>query len=131
MAPVNNENQAEMIEAVDNMKFLGKTCIGCGIDRALNWEGTLRGFNGGVIILITDGRQDCETSEGCLTIGDMTPDVLERQTRVVTIAFGLDADPALEDLAVKSGGKSYFIDDYSALCTAVDLDPLTTPSLVP
>ena len=56
MAPVNNENQAEMIEAVDNMKFLGKTCIVCGIDRAFNWDGT--GFNGGTIILITDGRQD-------------------------------------------------------------------------
>ena len=82
-------------------------------------------------ILITDGEQLCETPTGCLTIEDKIPEVLERQTRVVTIAFGLDADPALEDLAVKSGGKSYFIDDYSALCTAVDLDPLTTPSLVP
>merc|ERR1719391_506078 len=50
----------------------------------------------------------------------MTPDVLERQTRVVTIAFGLDADPALEDLAVKSGGKSYFIDDYSGPGTIND-----------
>merc|ERR1719239_764241 len=120
MAPVNNETRGEMIEAVDNMKFLGKTCIGCGIDRALNWDGTLQGFNGGVIILITDGRQDCETNDGCLTIEDMTPDVLERQTRVVTIAFGLDADPALEDLAVKSGGKSYFIDDYSGPGTIND-----------
>merc|ERR1711936_802515 len=60
------------------------------------------------------------TNEGCLTIGDMTPDVLERQTRVVTIAFGLDADPALEDLAVKSGGKSYFIDDFSGPGTIND-----------
>merc|ERR1719385_371959 len=60
--------------------------------------------------------QECETSPGdpaCKTIEDMTPDVLARQTRVVTIAFGLEADPALEDLALQSGGKSYFIDDYS------------------
>ena len=40
----------------------------------------------------------------------MTPDVLERQTRVVTIAFGLDADPALEvrnyDPVTRSQGQS-------------------------
>lgn len=112
-----------MIEAVDSMEFFGRTCIGCGIDRALNWEGGLLGSNGGVIILITDGMQDCETAPGdpaCKTIEDMTPDVLARQTRVVTIAFGLEADPALEDLAVKSGGKSYFIDDYSGPGTIND-----------
>jgi len=120
MAAVNNETRAEMIDAVDNMNFLGMTCIGCGIDRALNWDGALKGVNGGVIILITDGEQKCEKPAGCLTIEDMTPDVLERQTRVVTIAFGLDADPALEDLAVKSGGKSYFIDDYSGPGTIND-----------
>ena len=116
MASVNDETRAGMVEAVDSMKFFGKTCIGCGIDRALNWDGTLKGFNGGVIILITDGMQECETSPGdpaCKTIEDMTPEVLARQTRVVTIAFGLEADPALEDLALQSGGKSYFIDDYS------------------
>merc|ERR1719209_631791 len=113
MASVNDETREEMVQAVDNMEFNGLTCIGCGIDRALNWEGALQGVSGGVIILITDGEQKCETADGCLTIQDKIPEVLERQTRVVTIAFGLDADPALEDLAVKSGGKSYFIDDYS------------------
>merc|ERR1719209_664683 len=113
MASVNDETREEMVQAVDNMEFNGLTCIGCGIDRALNWEGALKGVNGGVIILITDGEQLCDTPDGCLTIQDKIPEVLERQTRVVTIAFGLDADPALEDLAVKSGGKSYFIDDYS------------------
>ena len=117
MTAVNDATRVEMIKAVDNMEFQGKTCIGCGIDRALNWPGALKGFNGGVIILITDGRQECETGEGnpeiCKTIEGMTPQVVERRTRVVTIAFGLEADPALEDLALQSGGKSYFIDDYS------------------
>ena len=112
MAEVNDESRAAMVEAIDGIKFLGTTCIGCGLDRALNWEGGLQG-NGGVILLITDGQQRCETQNGCLTINDMTPEVVDRQTRVVTIAFGLDADPALEELAAKSGGKSYFIDDYS------------------
>merc|ERR1711971_469223 len=124
MEEVNNETRAGMIEAVDNMEFDGKTCIGCGLDRALNYQGSLKGVNGGVIILITDGKQQCETGEGntdvCKTIESMTPEVLERQTRVVAIAFGLDADPALEDLAVKSGGKSYFIDDFSGPGTIND-----------
>merc|ERR1719239_1696662 len=124
MKTVNNETRAEMIEAVDNMKFDGRTCIGCGLDRALNFQGSLEGAKGGVIILITDGKQDCEMGVGnttvCKTIKSMTPEVLERQTRVVTIAFGLDADPALEDLAVKSGGKSYFIDDFSGPGTIND-----------
>merc|ERR1712172_122250 len=124
MEAVNNETRARMIEAVDKMEFDGKTCIGCGLDRALNYPGSLKGVNGGVIILITDGMQDCEMGVGdtnvCKTIESMTPEVLERQTRVVTIAFGLDADPALEDLAVKSGGKSYFIDDFSGPGTIND-----------
>merc|ERR1712226_897879 len=119
MAQVNTESRAKMVEAIDNIKFLGTTCIGCGLDRALNWKGGLTG-NGGVIILITDGQQKCNTNEGCLTIANMTQEVLDRRTRVVTIAFGLDADPALEDLATKSGGKSYFIDDYSGPGTIND-----------
>ena len=120
MASVNNESRAGMITAVNNMTFFGKTCIGCGLDRALNYPGALEGAKGGVIILITDGEQVCDSPDGCLTIEDKIPEVLERQARVVTIAFGLDADPALEDLAVKSGGKSYFIDDYSGPGTIND-----------
>ena len=120
MAAVDDAAREGMVKAVDDINFIGQTCIGCGIDRALNWPGTLKGSDGGVMILITDGEQNCETSTGCLTIQDMTQEVLARKTRVVTIAFGLDADPALEELALKSGGKSYFIDDYSGAGTIND-----------
>ena len=116
MEKVSDSSRPRMVEAVDSIEFDGQTCIGCGIDRALSWEGALNKTSGGVIILITDGEQMCETGPDdprCLTIGDMTPQVLASQTRVVTIAFGLTADPALETLASKSGGKSFFIDDYS------------------
>ena len=58
MEAVNNETRAGMIEAVDDMEFDGRTCIGCGLDRALNFQGSLKGVNGGVIILITNGEQD-------------------------------------------------------------------------
>ena len=36
---------------------------------------------------------------------------LLRRVRVITIALGLEADPALEQLALATGGKSYYIDD--------------------
>ena len=123
MEEVNESSRSRMVEAVDQITFNGVTCIGCGIERALNWNGALQGASGGVIILITDGEQHCEVSEDdprCLTIGDMTQEVVDRQTRVVTIAFGLTADPDLETLALKSGGKSYYIDDYSGPGTIND-----------
>jgi len=113
LTAIDDNTREEMIKAVDNMKFLGKTCIGCGLDRALNWPGGLKDTNGGVIILVTDGAQKCDTTEGCLTIGNMTDEIIDRQVRVVTIALGLRASTELEELAVKSGGKSYYIDDSS------------------
>ena len=110
---VDDTTREEMVTAIDNMKFLGQTCIGCGLDWALNWPGGLNGTVGGVIILITDGKQKCSTMDGCLSIGDMTDELIERQVRVVTIALGLEADPELEQLALRTGGKSYYIDDSS------------------
>eukprot|EP00090_Calanus_glacialis_P010249 TRINITY_DN18632_c0_g1_i4.p1 TRINITY_DN18632_c0_g1~~TRINITY_DN18632_c0_g1_i4.p1 ORF type:complete len:980 (-),score=267.96 TRINITY_DN18632_c0_g1_i4:71-3010(-) len=110
---VDEQSREDMVAAIDQMDFKGQTCIGCGLDRALNWPGGLKDTVGGVIILITDGVQKCSTNDGCFSIGDMTDEVVNRQVRVVTIALGLDADPELEQLAIKTGGKSYFIDDSS------------------
>ena len=112
MEAVDGYTREEMIQAVDNIKFGGKTCIGCGLDWALNLKGALKGSYGGVILLITDGLQQCSTSH-CLTISDMIPEVLSRQVRVVTVALGLEADPDLEKLALASGGKSFYVDDSS------------------
>ena len=123
MNTINDDTRVEMMAAIDEIEFEGKTCIGCGLDRALNWDGGLDSTNGGVIILITDGEQLCSVPEedpSCLTIEDKLPELLSRQVRVVTVALGLDADPGLEDLAVKTGGKSYFIDDSSGAGTIND-----------
>jgi len=113
MKAVNDQTREEMVTAIDNMKFLGQTCIGCGLNWALNFNGGLKDSVGGVVMLITDGVQKCSTSTDCLSIGDMTDELIERQVRVVTIALGLDADPGLEELAIKTGGKSFYIDDSS------------------
>ena len=112
LGTVEGSSREEMIGAVDRIQFGGTTCIGCGLDWALNLKGALKGSYGGVIILITDGLQQCSSSH-CLTISDMIPEVLSRQVTVVTVALGLDADPDLEKLSVLSGGKSFYVDDSS------------------
>ena len=43
MEAVDGYTREEMIQAVDNIKFGGKTCIGCGLDWALNLKGALKG----------------------------------------------------------------------------------------
>jgi hypothetical protein len=52
--------------------------------------GLLRGLTGNTIILITDGRQECQStaSPNCLTISQVLGDLVERKIRVVTIALG-------------------------------------------
>ena len=39
--------------------------------------------------------------------------MVARKTRVITIALGETADPDIEALAERTGGKSYFVDDNS------------------
>eukprot|EP00091_Calanus_sinicus_P019422 TRINITY_DN4889_c0_g1_i2.p2 TRINITY_DN4889_c0_g1~~TRINITY_DN4889_c0_g1_i2.p2 ORF type:complete len:243 (+),score=56.53 TRINITY_DN4889_c0_g1_i2:747-1475(+) len=41
----------------------------------------------------------------------MTNQLVDRSLRVITIALGPDADPEIEDLASKTGGKSFFVQD--------------------
>ena len=116
MITVNEHSRDDLIGFLDSeVKFGGQTCIGCGLNIALTWTQTLNNSSGGVIILITDGKQKCHTpsSPSCLDISDVIDDLVEHKVRVVTVALGLDADPALEDLAMRTGGKSYYIDDSS------------------
>jgi len=120
MKPIDDTTRDEMVDAINDMEFTGKTCIGCGLDRALNWAGGLEGASGGVIILITDGEQLCSQPDGCLSAMDELPLLLERKTKVVSIALGVDADPAIEEIAVATGGKSYYIDDSSGQGTIND-----------
>jgi hypothetical protein len=41
------------------------------------------------------------------------PDLVARKIRVITIALGNEADPEIEDLALATGGKSYYVEDNS------------------
>ena len=75
----------------------------------------LRGLSGNTIILITDGRQEClyPSRPECLTITSVKGDLIARKIRVITIALGDEADPEIEDLALSTGGKSYYVEDGS------------------
>merc|ERR1719391_1523219 len=106
---VDETSRAMMIEAIDKVEADGETCIACGLIDASN-----KIFNkstGNVIVLITDGKQNCGT--GCPTIAQATDMLVARKTRVITIALGETADPDIEALAERTGGKSYFVDDNS------------------
>jgi hypothetical protein len=49
----------------------------------------------------------------CIAIAAVVEDLVNRKIRVITIALGDEADPEIEDLAVATGGKSYYVEDGS------------------
>lgn len=115
LTAITSFNRGAMLDTVDGITSSGKTCIGCGLMFAKDYAGLLKGKNGNVIILITDGHQEClhPNKPECLTISDVMNDLVQRKIRVITIALGKDADPEIEELALLTGGKSYFVDDSS------------------
>ena len=92
-------------------EFKGKTCIGCGLVTAARYPELLNGGLGGNILLITDGHQQCKGDLGCISVAEATEEMVEKNIRVVTIALGPEADPEIEDLAEKTGGKSFYVED--------------------
>jgi calcium-activated chloride channel regulator 4 len=115
LTQVTDQSRTDMIAAINTLKPYGKTCIGCGLSMAKDYPYLLKGKTGNTIVLITDGQQNClhPTSTGCLTIANVLEDLVARKIRVITIALGDEADPEIEDLAVATGGKSYYVEDNS------------------
>jgi Mg-chelatase subunit ChlD len=112
---VTQDSRAEMIEIINMLKPEGKTCIGCALSMAKDYPGLLKGKNGNTIVLITDGKQQCfhPSQPECIKISEVKDDLVTRKIRVITIALGDEADPEIEDLAVATGGKSYYVEDNS------------------
>jgi Mg-chelatase subunit ChlD len=110
---VTTESRADMIAAINSLKPVGMTCIGCALTVAKDY--TLKNKTGNTIVLITDGKQECRHPDAdiCITISEVIADLVERKIRVITIALGDEADPEIEDLAVATGGKSYYVEDNS------------------
>jgi calcium-activated chloride channel regulator 4 len=110
---VTTDSRADMIAAINTLQPKGMTCIGCALKVAMDY--TLKGKTGNTIVLITDGKQECRDPDAdiCITISEVIADLVARKIRVITIALGDEADPEIEDLAVATGGKSYYVEDNS------------------
>ncbi|XP_057365308.1 calcium-activated chloride channel regulator 1-like isoform X2 [Daphnia carinata] len=104
MVEITGDASREALIARLPVNAVGATCIGCGLQKAL--ELLRPGGPGGVIILLTDGE---ETDRPF--IYEVLSEVVRSGARVVSIAFGRTAEDKIEDLADKTNGKSYFIDD--------------------
>jgi len=117
MTEITDASRDELVAKVGQVYNMTgtRTCIGCGLAMAANHAGFLNGGKGGNILLITDGVQLCYDSDPsiCTAVSEMADVLVERNVRVVTIAMGPDADPEIEELAEKTGGKSYYVEDYS------------------
>ena len=113
MTEITETSRTELVNKLDGLyeQFKGMTCIGCALSRAASYAGLLNGNKGGNILLITDGHQQCKDDQYCISVKDATDQLVENNVRVVTIALGPEADPEIEDLASKTGGKSYYVED--------------------
>ncbi|EFX75018.1 hypothetical protein DAPPUDRAFT_323732 [Daphnia pulex] len=103
MTVVNDETRQQLMDKVPN-KTEDSTCIGCVLQMAIDILHP--GGNGGVIVLVTDGLENEYPF-----IRDVTPELIDAKIQVVSIAFGRDAENEIENLATKTNGKSYFIND--------------------
>lgn len=82
----------------------GGTSIGAGLYVAV--KKILTNVNNPIILLITDGEENENPR-----IADILPDVLNSGVRVITVAFGAEADPKLEKVAQMTGGKTFTVND--------------------
>ena len=113
MTEITDSSRTDLVTKMDELynEFKGMTCIGCGLTLAANYPGLFNGNMGGNILLITDGHQECKDQQYCISVAEATDLMVQRNIRVVTIALGPEADPEIEDLASKTGGKSYYVED--------------------
>ncbi|KAK4015728.1 hypothetical protein OUZ56_030702 [Daphnia magna] len=103
MTVVNSETRQQLMDKVPTSTEV-YTCIGCGLQMALNMLKS--GGKGGVIVLVTDGSENMRPY-----IEDMYTQLIDAQVQVVSVAFGRNAENKMENLATKTNGKSYFIND--------------------
>nr|XP_054924931.1 uncharacterized protein LOC129383928 [Dermacentor andersoni] len=104
---VNHQTVEGFRDAVKNMSVVSRTCIGCGLQRALEVLNTSSETpEGAIIVLLTDGMENEYPS-----IDDAWPQLLASKVQVVTMAMGDNAEGRLEELAAATKGQSYFFPD--------------------
>ncbi|XP_070397165.1 calcium-activated chloride channel regulator 1-like isoform X1 [Dermacentor albipictus] len=107
MMAVNHQTVEGFRDAVKNMSSVARTCIGCGLQRALEVLNTSsESPECAIIVLFTDGMENEYPS-----MDDVWLQLLASKVQVVTMAMGDNAEHRLEKLAAETKGQSYFFPD--------------------
>ncbi|XP_077547787.1 calcium-activated chloride channel regulator 1-like [Haemaphysalis longicornis] len=106
---VNGTTRRGYLEEIEKMSVGPYTCIGCGLERALQeLTSPKESAEGGVIVLVTDG----EENKGPM-IKDTLPKLVEAKAVVSTVGLASAVDEKLLELAVSTGGKAFTMRDSS------------------
>ncbi|XP_078612819.1 calcium-activated chloride channel regulator 1-like [Branchiostoma floridae x Branchiostoma japonicum] len=81
----------------------GGTCIGCGLLKGVEALEAVGPPEGGVLLLVTDGRENQDPR-----IRDVMPELIRKRVIVATVAYSQNADATLESLALQTGGPSFY-----------------------
>ncbi|XP_077495036.1 calcium-activated chloride channel regulator 1-like [Amblyomma americanum] len=97
----------QFVQEVERLSAYGGTCIGCALRMALQmFKENKQSTEGSVIILMTDGEENERPY-----ISDVVKELIAAQVVVNTIAFGTSAAATLENLALRTGGKPFALQD--------------------
>ncbi|XP_070396062.1 calcium-activated chloride channel regulator 1-like [Dermacentor albipictus] len=107
LMPVNVNTRAGFLNAIRGLKAGGATCIGCGLEKALELLNTTNETpDGATILLMSDGEENKKPR-----IAQVLPRVVASKVVVSTLALGAKADHRLEGLATSTRGKAFAFRD--------------------
>ncbi|XP_077498060.1 calcium-activated chloride channel regulator 1-like [Amblyomma americanum] len=107
LMPVNVNTRQGFLDTVDRLQEYTSTCIGCGLEMALEVLNTTDETpEGAILVLMSDG----EENEAPL-LDDVMPKVVAAKVEVSTLALGAAADNKLEKLATATKGRAFFFED--------------------
>ncbi|XP_042220122.1 calcium-activated chloride channel regulator 1-like [Homarus americanus] len=109
MTKIEGKSSREALVKALPLTARGITCIGCGLYEAIK---VLQNLKNQVIILLSDGKESSiEELRINRTISRYKNKFEKTNIRLVSIAFGREADPRLEELAKLNGGCSFTVND--------------------
>jgi uncharacterized protein YegL len=107
---ISDEVRENMKTTLSNLTPDGDTCIGAGVAAGIKTLSEGDVLEGGVIILVTAGYQQCEGSD-TLNITHITDEAAKQKCRIILISLGNQVDAEIVQLAEKTNGKAFFVPD--------------------
>ncbi|KAH9363849.1 hypothetical protein HPB48_020875 [Haemaphysalis longicornis] len=107
LMPVNINTRRGFLDKIAGLRTDASTCIGCGLEKALELLNTPSEVpEGAIIILMSDGEENVRPD-----IKAVKPKVEKAKVTVNTVALGATADHKLEELAIATKAKAYAYQD--------------------